>query len=163
MAHSIFTFPWAFTKSFGLPWPNYHIIYFWGLLAFALTRFTNSFFWAPSAHLCLLSTSYDSHELTTSFSGLPWARFLSLGPFLLLYRLVDHYFCHLGLMVFLTLLVLLHSPLLYCWASSCYWALLPKWASTNMHVKFRINQILFTIRFINFFFLYKFYTIQIFD
>ena len=152
LAHYIFTFPWAFAKSFGLPWPNYHILYFWGLLAFAPTRFTNSFFWAPLAHLCLLSTSYDSHELTTSFFGLPCARLLSLGHFLLLFRLVNHYFCHFVLMVFLTLLVLLPSPLLYCWASSCYWALLPKWASTYMHAKFHINQILFTIRFINLFF-----------
>ena len=120
-----------FAKSFELPQPNYHIIYFKGLLAFALTPFTNSFLWALPAHLCLLSTFYDSHGLTTSFSGFPWAYLLSFGTFfLLLYKFVDYYFCHLGFMIFLTLLVLLSSPLLYCWASFYYWFLLPKWTST---------------------------------
>ena len=33
--------------------------------------FTNSFLWAPPAHLFLFSTSSDSHRLTTSFPVLP--------------------------------------------------------------------------------------------
>ena len=70
-----------FAKSFGLLRPNYHILYFWGLLAFALTPFTNSFLWAPLAYLCLLSTSYDFHGLTLSSLGLPWDLLLSLGHF----------------------------------------------------------------------------------
>ena len=80
-AHSKPSFPLAFARSFGLPWPNYHILYFRGLLAFLPTPSTNSFLWAPLAHFCLLSTSYNSHGLTTSFFGLSWARLLSLGPF----------------------------------------------------------------------------------
>ena len=41
LAHSIFTFPWAFATSFGYPQPNYHILYFRGLLVFAPTLITN--------------------------------------------------------------------------------------------------------------------------
>ena len=81
LVHSILKFPWAFTKIFGLPRPNYHILYFWGLLAFAPTPFTNSFLWAPPTYFCLLSISYNSHGLTTSFSRLPWACLFSLGTF----------------------------------------------------------------------------------
>ena len=99
LAHLILTFPWAFAKSFGLPRPNYHILYFWGLLAFAPIPFTNFSLWAPLTHLCLLSTSYDFHGLATSFSGLPWAHLLSLEPFFLFHRFVDHYSYHSGLMV----------------------------------------------------------------
>ena len=91
------------SKSFGLPWPNYHILYFKGLLSFASTPFTNSFLWAPSAHLCLLSTSYDSYGLTTSFFGASLGHFAFFGAFLLFYRLVDHYSRHSGLMVFFSL------------------------------------------------------------
>ena len=43
LAHSILTFPWAFVTFFGLPWPNYHILYFRGLLAFVPTPFANSY------------------------------------------------------------------------------------------------------------------------
>ena len=60
-----------FAEYFGLPQSNYHLLYSWGLLAFALTPSTNSFLQTPLAHLCLLSTSYDSHGLTTSFFGAP--------------------------------------------------------------------------------------------
>ena len=81
LAHSILTFPWAFATSFGISWPNCHILYFWGLLDFVPTPFTNSFLWAPPTHFCLLPLSYNSHELTTSFFGLPWAHLLSLEPF----------------------------------------------------------------------------------
>ena len=42
--------------------------------------FIDSFLWASSTHFCLLSISYDTHGLTTSSSGLPWARLLSLWP-----------------------------------------------------------------------------------
>ena len=81
LAHSILTFPWVFATSFGLLWPNCRILYFRGFLAFAPISLTNSFLWAPPTHFYLLSISYNSHGLTTSFFGLPWARLLSLGPF----------------------------------------------------------------------------------
>ena len=103
LAHSILTFPWAFATSFGISWPNCHILYFWGLLDFVPTPFTNSFLWAPLG---------------------PFAFF---GAFLLFHRPVDHYSYHSGLMVFfLTLLILPPYSLLYCWVSSYYWAFLPK-------------------------------------
>ena len=92
------------------------------LLAFEPISFTNSFLWASLAHLHLLSTSDDSHGLTTSFFGDPLGPFAFFGALYLFCRPVYHYSCHSGLMVFLTLLILLSSPLLYCWASSCYWA-----------------------------------------
>ena len=85
LAHSIPTFSWDFAKSLGLPRPNYHILYFRGLLAFTPTPFTNSFLWSPLAHFCLHFISYNSHGLITSFFGLLWARLLSLGHFLLFF------------------------------------------------------------------------------
>ena len=91
-----------FSKSFGLPRPNYHIFYFWDLLAFAPTPFTNSFLWAPLTHPCLLFVSYDSHELTTSFLGAPLGPFTFFGAFLLFGGSAFHCFCHLSLMVLLT-------------------------------------------------------------
>ena len=104
-----------------------------GLLSFELTSFTNSFLWAPPAHLCLPSTSYDSHRLTTSFFGAPLGQFAFIRALLLFCRPVYHYSYHSSLIVFLTLLILLSSPLLYCWASSCHWTFffLLKWASTS--------------------------------
>ena len=100
LAPLILTFPWAFTKSLGLPWPDYHILYFCGLLAFELISLTNSFFWAPPVHLCLLFTSYDSHKLSISFFRAPLGPLAFFGAFLLFYRPVDHYSCHSGLMIF---------------------------------------------------------------
>ena len=81
LAHSTLTFPWAFAISFGFPRHNCHIFYFRGLLDIVPTPFTNSFLWAPPTHFCLLPIFYNSHVLTTSFFGLPWARLLSLEPF----------------------------------------------------------------------------------
>ena len=54
--------------TFGIYWPLYqpHLLI--------------PFFWAPLTNFCLHSISYNSHELTTSFFGLPWACF-SLGNF----------------------------------------------------------------------------------
>ena len=72
--------------------------------------FTNSFLWAPPAHLCLLSTSYYSHGLTTSFSRVPLSPFAFFGAFLLFCRPMYHCSYHSDLMVFLILLILLSSP-----------------------------------------------------
>ena len=63
-----------FAKSLGLPRPNYHILYSWGLSAFALTPFTNSF---------SLGSSSPS-LLAFHFLQFPWAYYFllqgSLGP-----------------------------------------------------------------------------------
>ena len=54
--------------TFGIYWPLYQ------------PYLLIPFFWAPLTHFCLHSISYNSHELTTSFFGHPWACF-SLGNF----------------------------------------------------------------------------------
>ena len=54
------------------------------LLAFEPISFTNFFLWALLAHLCLLSTFYDSHGLTTSFFGAPLSSFAFFGALLLI-------------------------------------------------------------------------------
>ena len=62
--------------------PNYHILYFQGLWAFPPTPYLlTSLLWASLAHSCLLSSSHNTHEFTTSFSGLLWVRLHSLRPF----------------------------------------------------------------------------------
>ena len=83
-------------------------------------------------------------RLTTSFFGTPLSPFAFIRALLLFCGPVYHYSCHLGLMIFLTLLILLSSPLLYCWASSCHWAFffLPKWTSTKIKpTRFNKDQI----------------------
>ena len=74
----LLTFSWALAKSFGLPWPYYHILPL-GLLAFEPILFTNFFLWATPASFCFLSISYDSYRLATSFFGASLARLLSPG------------------------------------------------------------------------------------
>ena len=80
--HSNPSFSWAFAKSFWLPWPQlpYHLLL--GLMGFSTNPYLlNSFFWAPSAHSCLLSISHNAHGFATSFFRLLWARLFSLKPF----------------------------------------------------------------------------------
>ena len=144
MLHS-FRHPWPipflhshgfFAKSFGLPRPNYHIFYSWVLLVLAPTPFTNSFLWAPLAHLCLFSTSYDFLGLTTSFSGAPSGSFAFFKAFLLFHGPMYHYSYHSGLMIFLALLILLSSSfviLLDFFLSLALFLFLPKWASTTVN------------------------------
>ena len=68
LAHSNSTFPWAFAKSFGLPLPNYHILYFWDSWAFHQPLCSlNSLLWVSLAHSYLISISYNAHRFTTSF------------------------------------------------------------------------------------------------
>ena len=139
LAHLILTFSWVFAKSFRFPQSNYHILYFWGLLAFEPISFTNFFLWAPLAYLCLLSTSYDSHELITSFFGAPLGSFAFFWAFLLFCRPIDHYSYHSGLIVsslillILILLILLSLPIfiLLGFFLSLGFFFLPKWASTT--------------------------------
>ena len=96
----LLTFPLAFAKIFRASPAQLLYPLLLGLLAFELSSFTNSFLWATLAHLCLLSTSYDSHGLTTSLFGAPLGPFVFFGAFLLFCGLVYHYSCHSGLMVF---------------------------------------------------------------
>ena len=139
LAHLILTFSWVFAKSFRFPQSNYHILYFWDLLAFEPISFTSSFLWAPPTYLCLLSTFYDSNKLTTSFYGASLGPFAFFWTFLLFCRPIDHYPCHSDLMVsslillILTLLILLSLPLfiLLCFFLSWGFFFLPKWALTT--------------------------------
>ena len=97
-------------QSFRHPWPIpflyshgllLNLLGFPGPITISFTfSFTNSFLWTPPTHFCLLSISYNSHGLTTFFSGLPWACLFSLGHFLLFYRHVDHYSYHSSLIFF---------------------------------------------------------------
>ena len=100
----LLTFPKAFAKIFrASPTQlSYHLLL--GLLDFEPISFTNPFLWAPLARLYLLSTSYDSHGLTTSFFRAPLGPFTFFGALLLFCRPMNHYSCHSGLMVFFFLL-----------------------------------------------------------
>ena len=95
---SSFLGPITISFTFGICWPLYQ------------PPFTNSFLWAPSGHLCLLFTSYDSCGLTTSFFGAPLGPFDFFGVFLLFCGPVYHCSSHSSLIVFLTLLILFSSP-----------------------------------------------------
>jgi len=85
-----------------------------GLLAFKPISFTNSFLWPLPVHFFFFSISYDSHGLTASFFGAPLGPFTFFGAILLFYRLMDHYFCLSGPMVFT--LLFSFSICSYCWA-----------------------------------------------
>ena len=72
--HSNYTFTWAFANYFGLLWPNFHILYFWGSWAIyqPLTYFITSGLLWP------ILTFHTVHEFITSFFGLLFL--LSLRP-----------------------------------------------------------------------------------
>ena len=102
-ALSNFVFPWAFTNSFGLFWPNYFILHILGLwiLHQSLTFFTCITLGLPWPILTFLYHMLPMGLLLLSF----WA---PLGPFAssrliyLFYRPMIHYSCRLGLMTFLS-------------------------------------------------------------
>ena len=99
-AHSNFAFLWAFAKSFGFPWPNHHILYFWGWWAFhqSLTHLIHCFgpLWPILA--CFLS---HIMPMCLLFLSLGCSRpIASSDAHLLFSRLMIHYSCHLGLIVF---------------------------------------------------------------
>ena len=125
----LLSFLWVFAKSFELSQPNYHILYFcvyWplnqshllipSLGSFGLSLLAFHFLWFPWAYYFLIWGSLESICLL-------WGPFTILWvyvPLFLLFRFNSF-----------SLLILLSSTLLYCWVSSCHWALLPKWASTK--------------------------------
>ena len=130
-AHFILIFPWAFAKYFRLSQPNYHILYFRGLLAYTPTPYTNSFLWAPLTHFFLLSISYNFHGLTTSFFGLSWARLFfvflgyfftilyACGPLFLPFELNGFFFSYFANSSFFTLCYIFEfflaiDPFLFC-------------------------------------------------
>ena len=90
----------AFLQSFGLsrsklPYP----LLSW-FMGFPSTLYPlNSLLWAPLAHSCLLSISYNARGFTTSFL---WALLGPLAFFeahLLFYKPIIHYSCHSSLML----------------------------------------------------------------
>ena len=67
---SNFAFPWVFTNSFGLSWPNYRILHPWGSWAFHQPfTFLLHYYGLAVAH-SYFSTSHNAHGFTTFFSGL---------------------------------------------------------------------------------------------
>ena len=120
----------------GFPDSNYHILYFLGLWAFhqPLTHLIQYF-----GPLWLILTFL--HDIL--LIGL---LFLSPGSFrpifflkvhLFILWVYDPLFLPFKLNGFLLNLLILFFP--YCWASSCYWAPLPKWALTLPSFKGIVN------------------------
>ena len=100
----------AFLQSFGLsrsklPYP----LLSW-FMGFPSTLYPlNSLLWAPLAHSCLLSISYNARGFTTSFL---WALLGPLAFFeahLLFSWSMIHYSCHSDLMVFFSIYLLFSS------------------------------------------------------
>ena len=85
-------------------------------------------YFGPAAAHSHFSTSYTSHGLLFLSFRAPLSPFTSSRPICLSHGHVIHYSRRLGIMSFLLNLLTLFFP--YCWASSCYWAPLPKWVST---------------------------------
>ena len=74
-------FPWAFVKSFGLLWPNYHIFYFWVYWPLNQSHLLiPSFGLLWSIFTCFLLLIIPM-GLLLPFLRFPWARLLSLEPF----------------------------------------------------------------------------------
>ena len=100
-ALSNFVFPWAFTNSFGLSWPNYLIFYHWGSWAFHQPL---TFFIRITSGLLWLILTFLHHILSMSLLLLslraPLTPFASLRLICLFYGPMIHYSCHLSLMVF---------------------------------------------------------------
>ena len=132
---SNFAFPWAFTNSFGLPWPNYLILHSWDLWAFHQPLVFLLYYFGPAVVHSCFSTSHNAHEFTTSFSGLLQAHLLSSRPIFLLFGPMIHYSCHSGLMVFFFLINPLTLSYPYCWASSYCWAF-PKMSINKKKTQF---------------------------
>ena len=108
-------FPWAFTNSFGLSWPNYRILHPQSLRAFyqPLT-FLLHYFKLTVTH-SYFSTLHNAHEFTTFFSGLLQIHLLFSRPVYLLYGPMIHF-----LAIRLNGFFSLNPPTLfcpYCWAS----------------------------------------------
>jgi len=97
-------FPWAFTNSFGLSWPNYLILHPWDSWAFhqPLTFFTcitSGLMW----HILTFLHHILSMGLLLPFWA-PLGLFASSRPICLFYGFMIHYSCHLSLMIFLSTL-----------------------------------------------------------
>ena len=77
----LLTFLWAFAKTFGLPWPNYHILYFWVYWPLNQPHLLIHFFGLlRPIFTCFLLLTIPMGLLLPSL-GLSWAHFLSLGSF----------------------------------------------------------------------------------
>ena len=126
----LFYFYEFFTKSFGLPRPNYHIFtfqYYLGLLVFRPAHWVYYSFPGLSWLIYSLSTSYYSYELTTSFIKLSRPTYYLFISFHYCGH-AGHQFYHsslLGLALLLSLLTFfILLDFFYCWA------LCQKWTST---------------------------------
>ena len=125
------TFLWAFAKFFGLPQPNYYILYFWIYWPLNQSHLLIPFFGLIQPVFFFLSISYDSYGLTISFIGAPLGPFAFFWVFLLFCRPLNHYFCYSDPMVFTLLLSFSISFILL--GFFCHWALLPKMGINKCH------------------------------
>ena len=94
-------------------------------------------YFGPATAHSHFSTSYTAYGLLFLSFQAPLSPFTSSRPICLSHGPVIHYSRCLGLMGFLLNLLTLFFP--YCWASSCYWAPLPNWASTLPSFKGIVN------------------------
>ena len=112
--------PWVFTKSFGLPWPNYHILTSYYLSSYP-TNLLIHFLDFPGPFTSFLCLTIPI-GLLPSFFGLPQpicfflATYYFCGP-------VDHYSYHSSLLVFTLLFSLLIFFILL--GFFCHWSLGP--------------------------------------
>ena len=94
-------FSWAFINSFGLPWPNYLIIYLWGSWA---CHQPLTFFTCITSGLLWPILTFLHHILPMDLLLLslraPLGTFAFLRPICICYGPMIHYSCHLDLMVF---------------------------------------------------------------
>ena len=102
-ALSNFVFPWAFTNSFGLPWPNYFILHLLGLWIFhqPLTLFICITLGLSWPILTFLHHVLPMGLLLLSFQ-VSLGPFTSSRPIYLFYKPMIHYSYCLGLMAFLS-------------------------------------------------------------
>ena len=124
---SYFTFPWAFTNSFGLPWPNYFILHPWSSWA---CHQPLTFSACITSGLLWLILTFLHHILPMSLLLLslqaPLGPFASSRLICLFYGPMIYYSYHSGLMVFYPLTNSFLPMLLGFFLLLGF----PKWAST---------------------------------
>ena len=132
-----FALPWAFTNFIGFPRPNYLILIL-GTHGLTINPLLSLFLllWACRGPFSLFHIIYCPWFAFSLFPG-------SLRPIYLFKNHLfiswacDPLFLPFGLNGFLLNLLTLFFP--YCWAFSCYWAPLSKWASTLPSFKGIVN------------------------
>ena len=125
----LLTFPWAFAKSFGLPWPNYHILYPWVYWPSNQSHLLISFFGLLQPLFTFFLFLTILMGLLLHHLGLPWPVCSLWEP---LYYFVGLWTIIPAILAQWSLLYLfLSPPFSYCWASFTIKPVCQKWASTG--------------------------------